>query len=285
MTAKQAFQTAFGAYSRLLPGASAATARKLMTTPRLSDQLRARSTELADETLALDADNWLSVRHGGSRTLLLVHGWSSGGGQFEALLEAFPKDAYTVYLVHPAGHGPSTARLSHPGRFIDAIRQALARIGKPVDVAIGHSMGAGTLGYVAAHDGGIDRLVLVSGPATFEAVLRRFARFLKLGAGAERRFLAGMEEMVGLPLADLDIAALLKPVTVASLVVHDRNDREIPFADAERLYVALQHCELLPTDGLGHNRILRDATVIRRIADFAAGVEGPAEAEVAYATA
>ncbi|MDX1456293.1 MAG: alpha/beta fold hydrolase [Marinobacter sp.] len=285
MTVKAVFQGAFGAYSRLLPGASAATARKLMTTPRLSNEVRVRATAMADETLALGADSWLSVRRGGDRVLLLVHGWSSGIGHFEALLAAFPRAIYTVYMVHPAGHGPSTAKRSHPGRFIDAIRLALAHIGEPVDVAIGHSMGAGALGFVAAHDGGIDRLVLVSGPATFEAVLRRFARFINLGPTAEQRFLAGMEAFVGLPLEALNIAALLGPVPVASLVVHDRSDREIPFADSELLCGALQHCEHLPTDGLGHNRILRDEAVIRRIADFAAGVDGLAGEGVQRVTA
>lgn len=285
MTSMQVYKAMFGAYSRVLPGASAATARKLMTTPQVSDKVRARSITMDDEILALDADSWLSVRYGGKRTLLLVHGWASGVSHFEALLDAFPKETSTVYMIHPAGHGPSTSRLSHPGRFIDAVRLALAHIGRPVDVAIGHSVGAGALGYVAAHDGGIGRLVLVSGPANFEALLRRFARFLNLGAVSEQHFLTGMEALVGLPLAALDIAALLRPLTLPGLIVHDIGDREIPFAESERLHVALQRSQHLATDGLGHNRILRDEAVIRRIADFVAGVEGLAGEEVSRVTA
>lgn len=263
------FQLAFSAYSRMLPTMAAGTATRLMTTPRVPDALRKRSAELGTDTRALADGSHLSLRPGGPCRVLLVHGWSSGTGMFEALAQALPRSDFSLYMVHPQGHGPSAATVSHPGRFIEAIRAALDWIDGPVDLALGHSMGAGTLAYVAADDSRIQRLALVSGPATFEGLLRRFAGFAKLSPRAEGRFLAQMEATVGLPLPELDITERIRQVRVPTLIIHDRKDREVPFYCAERLVAALPGSEYLFTEGLGHNRILRDPAVVRRIVGFA----------------
>ena len=43
---------------------------------------------------------------------------------------------------------------------------------------------------------------------------------------------------------------------VPTLVVHDRGDRQTPYADAVRLVASLPDARLVTTDGLGHRRIL-----------------------------
>lgn len=266
----QAFQLAFSTYSRLLPTRAAGTATRMMTTPRVPEALRKHSVSLGEELVNLGGDSYLSVRHGGRQRVLLVHGWSSGVGLFESLAQALPAADYTLYAVHPAGHGPSAEGVSHPGRFIEAIAAALDYIDAPIDLAVGHSMGAGTLAYVVANDQRrVQKLALVSGPATFEGLLRGFARFMKLSSRAEQRFLAQMETTVGLPLSALDITARARQIQVPTLVIHDRRDREVPFACAEQLVASLPVSEHLYTSGLGHNRILRDGEVVARLAAFA----------------
>ncbi|SDX68499.1 Esterase/lipase [Marinobacter mobilis] len=265
----QAFQLAFATYSRLLPTRAAGTATRLMTTPRVPEALRKRSVSLGEELVNLGGGSYLSVRQGGPQRVLLVHGWSSGVGLFEPLVKALPAADYTLYAVHPPGHGPSAQGASHPGRFIEAIEAALDYIDAPIDLAVGHSMGAGTLAYVVSNDSCVQRLALVSGPATFEGLLRGFSRFMKLSPRAERRFLRQMEETVGLPLTALDITARARQIQVPTLVIHDRKDREVPFTCAEQLVTSLPVSEHIYTSGLGHNRILRDSAVIARLAAFA----------------
>ncbi|SFL88589.1 alpha/beta fold hydrolase [Marinobacter zhejiangensis] len=286
----RAFQWAFSTYSQALPTLAAGTATRLMTKPRVPDQLRKRSVVAGEDVVALAGGGYLSVRPGGARNALLVHGWSSGAGMFEGVAQALSQRGYTLYSVHPAGHGPSTEPSSHPGRFIEAIEAALAYIDGPVDLAVGHSMGAGTLAYVVAGTERIHRLALVSGPATFEGLLRRFARLMRMSSRAEQRFLSQMERTVGLPLSALDITERAKLIHVPTLVIHDRNDREVPFECAGRLAQSLSRSEVFPTDGLGHNRILRDAEVVLRIAEFADGssIDEPSagqDPEGRYATA
>ena len=55
---------------------------------------------------------------------------------------------------------------------------------------------------------------------------------------------------------------------VPTLVVHDRGDRQTPYADAARLVASLPDARLVTTDGLGHRRILQDRAVVRQVAAF-----------------
>jgi pimeloyl-ACP methyl ester carboxylesterase len=52
------------------------------------------------------------------------------------------------------------------------------------------------------------------------------------------------------------------------LVIHDREDKQIPFGMGKAIAAAWQGAELLSTRGLGHNRILRDPEVVRSAIDF-----------------
>jgi pimeloyl-ACP methyl ester carboxylesterase len=59
-------------------------------------------------------------------------------------------------------------------------------------------------------------------------------------------------------------AALRAP----ALVIHDRSDREVPFASGEAIARAWRGAELLATEGLGHSRILRDPATVDRATRF-----------------
>jgi pimeloyl-ACP methyl ester carboxylesterase len=63
----------------------------------------------------------------------------------------------------------------------------------------------------------------------------------------------------------------------ALLVVHDRDDREVPIEHGRRLAATWPLAELRETDGLGHRRILRDPNVVATAVAFVReGVQPPA---------
>ena len=51
------------------------------------------------------------------------------------------------------------------------------------------------------------------------------------------------------------------------LVVHDTDDREVPYADGERL-AGVFGARLLTTNGLGHRRILYAPEVLAAVVEF-----------------
>jgi pimeloyl-ACP methyl ester carboxylesterase len=57
-------------------------------------------------------------------------------------------------------------------------------------------------------------------------------------------------------------------MTAPALVVHDRDDADVPYAHGAEIASAWPGAELLTTTGLGHRAVVRDPAVIRRTIDF-----------------
>jgi fermentation-respiration switch protein FrsA (DUF1100 family) len=87
---------------------------------------------------------------------------------------------------------------------------------------------------------------------------------LGLPARAEQLFYRAMEMRNGVPNELLDIERLAGSLRQPVLVVHDREDRAVPFADGQRIAYATGGL-MLATTGLGHGGILRDPMVAQRI--------------------
>src|SRR5439155_1645563 len=56
-----------------------------------------------------------------------------------------------------------------------------------------------------------------------------------------------------------------------ALVIHDRDDRHVPWTQGAQVAHLWPGARLMSTDGLGHGRILADDAVTRAAADFIAG--------------
>lgn len=261
-------QAFFGIYSRLSPLGAARKAVKLMTSPRIKEERRRSSIPLFDQAVQLSGGSVLSIHGNGQKKMLLLHGWSGWIGQFRDLISQLDPNEYTIYAVHPLGHGESHAEESHPGRFIEAVLEARDYVGVPFDVAIGHSLGAAALVYVQAMKSCFDRLVLVSGPATIEGVLNRFARFVNLGEKSKRLFIRGMETTVGLDVNRLDLVTLAPAIMQPTLLVHDVMDQEVPVIESKALNEVFPRSRLFETSGYGHSRLLQNPDVIGEIVKF-----------------
>ena len=61
------------------------------------------------------------------------------------------------------------------------------------------------------------------------------------------------------------------------LIIHDRLDREIPWTEGRDLAASSPNAELWTTEGLGHRRVLRDASVTDAAVDFISGGDRVAE--------
>jgi hypothetical protein len=63
-------------------------------------------------------------------------------------------------------------------------------------------------------------------------------------------------------------ANLLREINSKILIVHDRNDPTIPYADSKEIAERFPNIELHTTERLGHKKILADNSVVNRIIDF-----------------
>jgi pimeloyl-ACP methyl ester carboxylesterase len=63
-------------------------------------------------------------------------------------------------------------------------------------------------------------------------------------------------------------------MSAPALVIHDREDRDVPYEHGRQIAAAWPGAQLLTTTGLGHRAILRDPEVVRRTLTFLGGDSG-----------
>ncbi|WP_052367878.1 alpha/beta hydrolase [Algiphilus aromaticivorans] len=251
---------------QIAPSLTARRLARLFFRPR-----RTRST--ARELPAPDRERtaggaYLRRWESGPRSVMLLHGWEGHYTQFEALIARLLEAGYTVIAVDPPAHGDAPGSVSHPGRFSDALRDAVAAEDAPYAV-IGHSMGAGAALLAAKTGVRLPRMVLIASPASFRYVVDGFLDFVGLQGRGRERFRTLVEREVGHPLDAIEAAELAPAMgDTPVLLVHDRFDRRIPYEHAQRLRAGLSRAQLHETRGLGHQRLLADAGVIARVLEF-----------------
>jgi pimeloyl-ACP methyl ester carboxylesterase len=275
-TKLRALRLAFRTLERVAPGVGARWAANLWCTlpstgGRRRDE-RPRPGERSTLTLAdgrvVAVESW-----GFGPPVYLLHGWGGWRGQLGAFVQPLVDAGRRVVAVDAPSHGDSGPGRLGPGRatgleFTEALAAAAGKHGKPAAV-VAHTLG-GAAAAVAVLDGlPAAKLALVAPSTRLSVGLAAFQRTVGFGERTRTRMLARMERQAGRPLADYDVIGLSRRVEVPpTLVVHDRNDKEVPYDDGAQLAATWPEAELATTEGLGHQRILRDPAVIAVVVDY-----------------
>lgn len=203
-------------------------------------------------------------------TVLLVHGWAGAGAQLLPFVEPLRAAGLRVVALDLPAHGASPGRRSSLPRWADALLDAASQLGgeRGLVAVVAHSFGATATSLALTRGLVASRVVLVAPAAEPAAYFRGWVGGV-VGHGAvfaeiERE----TEAWLGLRFADVDGAKLAASQQLPALIVHDRGDRETPFAGAEAIARAWSGAELVATTGLGHLRLLADAEVVSRAVTF-----------------
>lgn len=207
-------------------------------------------------------------------TVLLVHGWGGHAGQLHAFVEPLLAAGYRVVAFDAPAHGISeSSRLGGKRvtffEMAEAMRAVAAAAG-PLAGAIAHSGGCAVVA-LALREGwpAPPRLAFVSPFAQPSTAFAPFGRSIGASDEAMRRFVQRVEARFQRPWSDFDITGLPALRAVPPLLlVHDRGDREVAFAHSEAIARTWPDARLLPTDGLGHRKLLRERRVVERVAGF-----------------
>jgi pimeloyl-ACP methyl ester carboxylesterase len=250
--------------------------RLFFTAPRAQEpSQRARAAldsgerfELMDRGRRLAAWRW-----GSGPAVLLLHGWGGRSSQMTSFVPGLVASGFSAVAVDAPAHGASEGTRTNLLEFADVLG-CLAAASGPIAGAVGHSLG-GVAVALAAGRGQIDapRLALVATAANPERFY--FEHLARLGVPPARRgkMLRLFERSVGATWPEFFVPSLIRKVDRPVLVVHDRDDREVPADDAQAIAEATPKAELLLTGGLGHRRILRHAPAIERVTGFFAAPE------------
>lgn len=271
---KEVFIKLIGSFYNMLSYVSkpyaADKAMYLFTTPRggrineeQSDFLHtAFQEELKYEHYPIMTYRWL----GKKQTILLNHGWESNSARWKKLILDLKKKGFNVIALDAPAHGKSG------GHAFDAILYAefinvVAKRFSP-DIIIGHSVGGMASAYFQHKYQFVNlkKLILLGAPSEFQDVMKRYTDML----GYNNRIVSQLEQTIidrfGSPSNTLSTAKFLATIESEGLIIHDQDDRIIPYNDALLIKNSFKNSQLITTKGLGHS--LLDASVAEHIYAF-----------------
>jgi pimeloyl-ACP methyl ester carboxylesterase len=213
-------------------------------------------------------------------TVLLVHGWSGHAGQMIAFVPALVAAGYHVVAFDHPAHGTSGGSRTTLLELRDAVLAVGRRfaLGEPLAGIVAHSLGSPAT--LLALDRGLpaQRVVLLAPPT--DPLPWVDAAGLRMGLPAARveALKARITGYLRSDLGDRDAHTVAAQLSAPLLVMHDEDDRAVPFAAGKALAEACPHAELVALRGLGHRRMLADPALIERAVGF---LRGPAAVRLA----
>lgn len=202
-----------------------------------------------------------------SKKVLLVHGWSGRGTQLVKIADALLEAGYSTVSYDAPAHGKAGGKRTNMREFIEAAMLLEQKYG-PFEFAVGHSLGGMTLLNAVKRGMKLRKLVVVGSGDVVEDIAIDFTRKIGLSDAIGVRMKRGFDRFYGEDINTLSASKAATDVHIPVLVIHDRNDPDVPVSSAENIHEHLSNATLVLTEGLGHRKILGDSVVIQRIMDF-----------------
>jgi len=251
--------------SRLAPELAVRRAAKLFCTPVSGSRPAPDVLRMAQEGhIEVDGDRLVTWTWGAPQTqpyVLFAHGWASHGLRLAAWLPALRDAGYAVVSVDQLGHGRSPGRRTTLPGFVRVLGELGRRHG-PAAAVIGHSLGGIAATLAIARGLQAERVVLIAPAADPVEATHRFARTVGLAQHLCERMFALFEARLGIGFFEQQAHRAVPHIGRPALVVHDLEDRDVPWSEGECYARHWPGARLLSTRGLGHRRILDDPSVV-----------------------
>ena len=222
--------------ARTSPGlATEAASRLFLRVPRVPRPRGEAAAFLASGdafTVPFEGRKLAAWSWGSGPAVVLVHGWGGRGAQMRAFVPPLVAAGYRAVVFDAPGHGSSGGRTTS----LPALGRAVAAVVRVTEArgAVAHSMGGASTLLALSRGLSLERAVVVAAPSNAERIWSGYAAALGLtdtiGAEARRR----LEARVGESLAGLNAARFGPRVGIPVLVLHDRDDAEIPWSAGRR---------------------------------------------------
>ena len=209
-------------------------------------------------------------------TALLVHGWTGEAAFMGAFGDFLRRRGMRAILMDMPAHGESEGQEASLFDCAAAVLDVAEAVG-PVQFGLGHSVGA--MALLAAGEGHyplpraypFEAYVLVSMPNAFADITRDFAAEHGLGPGSRRNFEQRLEQLAGRSISQFTGNSLLRTVARPSLLLHARDDAEVPFDCALAMAETTPGVTLKAFDNLGHRAILYAPPAVKEASAFLMG--------------
>ncbi|RYY70987.1 MAG: alpha/beta hydrolase [Chitinophagaceae bacterium] len=207
----------------------------------------------------------------GSKTILILHGFSSSCHKFDKYAIGLIEKNYRVLAFDAPAHGFSDGRLVNALDYCNMIEKVVELYG-PVDGYLGHSFGgiAVSLALEKIPHNQNTRLVLIAPATETSSAVEGALKMLQISYPKVKEALNEHIYMVGnQPTEWYSVRRAMKNISASVLWIHDEDDDITPLADALKAKEDNNpNITFMITKGLGHQRIYKDPTVKSAVMAF-----------------
>jgi len=262
--------SSLNAISYFAPKYASAKALYLFSTPRQGRVLEnqrafldsAEKIQLKYKDLNISTYRW----NGNGKTVLLAHGWESNTYRWKMLISKLKTLHYNIVSLDAPAHGASSGKQFNAILYSECINVA-AQHYKP-QIIIGHSVGGMSTGFYqhTYQNKDLEKLVLLGAPSEFAGVFKRYVEMM----GYNKRIENGLNNLVvkrfNKQPSHFSLANFAKNIETQTLIIHDVEDRIIPFSDAKMIVKNHKNVNFISTKGYGHS--LKNEVVNKHILKF-----------------
>jgi pimeloyl-ACP methyl ester carboxylesterase len=225
--------------------------------------------------LSFDFNNLTITGHqwnkGGSKKLLMVHGFRSASANFKHFTEKLSAKGYEVLAFDAPAHGLSKGKTLNAlvyKNFVHAVNEHFG----PFDAYLAHSFGglAVSLHLEEIPDNTRIKTVLIAPAANTQQLCEDFLREMRIKDPlVQQHFYDKIRHLSNKNIEWFSINRAANRIKGEVLWVHDTGDKVTPVDDALQLQQKhLPNFHFLFTSSLGHRRIYRDENVVSAIINF-----------------
>ena len=235
--------------------------------PKRELEMDAKSTKKLIEIPKINKKVVLYQYAKSSKKILLVHGWSGRGTQLFKIADELIKEGYSIVSFDAPAHGKSPGKSTIMSDFIETILEIERQFG-PFDAAVGHSLGGMSLLNAVKKGLSINHLAIIGSGDIVTDILDDFVAKLELNPIISTQLRLYFEKKYGVEMDSYSGYKSAMDITIPVLVVHDKNDPEVPVSAGINIHKHLKNGELFLTEGLGHRKILGNHLVIEKVIKF-----------------
>ncbi len=262
--------SSFNALSYVAPRYTSGKALNLFATPRkgrikpkqVAFLNSAKQQNLKYENTTIATYHW----EGSGGTVLLVHGWESNTHRWEGLIEKLKGSDYNIVSLDAPAHGATSGTQFNAVLYSECINVVVNHFNP--EMIIGHSVGGMATGFFQYkyQNKLVQKLILLGAPALFTDVFKRYIDMMGYNKRIEKGLNKLIEKNFHKQASYFSLSDFAKTIDTKTLVVHDTEDKIIPYNDAELIAKNHNNAEFVTTSGFGHG--LRSDVVYKHILDF-----------------
>ena len=202
----------------------------------------------------------------GSKKILFLHGWQSHSFRWIKYILRLKKLNYTIYAFDAPASGYSKGKILNIPHYGEVLDEFLKQYGK-MDYAVGHSLGAFALFYYLKcfNQNAFDKVVSIACPGKATDFIDLYVEALSLNQRTLKLITSIFIKRYKEP-SFYDIDNFTSSITVDGMYIHDRDDKEVPFAYTKVLEKNWPNAKKMYTSGLGHK--MRSPDVVNAVEEF-----------------